>query len=507
MSVRHWNWSLWFFLPRRTRKWWVSLLIPVVVSGLAGHEVRAETLAQALALAYEFNPTLKAERARVRAIDEEVPRARSGYRPIITGNADAGVQRTEVKPDPNNSSGRTRPRGYGVTLTQPIFSGFRTINSEREADANVLAAREDLRQVEQTVLLDVITAYMDVVRDKAIVDLRQNNVNVLSEQLRATQDRFEVGEVTRTDVAQASARRSGALSALSLAQANLKTSQATYRQLVGRRAKHVKYKNGVEKLLPRTLSAALRRGETENPLILAALYREAAARHAVDRIRGELLPEVSLEASYQRRFEPSKFVDSQETSSITGRVNVPLYQAGEVSARVRQAKQTRAQRLQQIDESRKQVQANVVATWGQVSSTRAQIISDQAQVNANRTALNGVVEEEKVGQRTVLDVLDAEQELLDSRVTLVGTRRNYVVAAYSLVAASGRLTAVDLGLHVNYYDPQAHYWEVRRKWFGLRINEDDYNRHHYYGPVYDYERRGYGRHGRGERIYEGPAYK
>ncbi len=455
----------------------------VVATLLGGRTASAESLQQALAATYLSNPTLQAERAKLRAVDEELPRARSGFRPRIIGDADVGVQRTKTDPDAA-TDGTIHPKGYGVTLTQPLFRGFRTVNATRQADATILAAREDLRRVEQDVLLEAATAYMDVVRDMAIVRLRRNNVRVLAEQLAATRNRFDVGEVTRTDVAQAEARWSRARSLVNLAVANLKNSRANFERVVGHSPSRLSYPSGLERYLPRTLNEALKRGEAESPVIWAAIYREKAARHAVDVVRGEALPEVTLEASYQRRFEPSKFVDRQETGIIKGKVTIPFYLAGDVSARVRQAKETLSQRRLELAQARKSTRANIIASWGRLVSIKAQIASDRAQVKAARTALQGVREEEKVGQRTVLDVLNAEQELLDAKVALLGSRRDYVVAAFSLMAATGRLSAADLALPVVPYDPTEHYEEVKHKWVGFGVRDNGYYEHDAYRKRY-----------------------
>jgi outer membrane protein len=429
----------------------------------------AETLKEALAAAYKFNPRLDAARATLRATDEEVPRALSGYRPTVTGNADTSWERTTVRPGGTTES---NPRGYGVGLVQPIFRGFIVVNTVAEAEATVRAGRETLRTTEQSVMLEAVTAYMDVVRDQAIVRLRENNVTVLTRDLRATQDRFNVGEVTRTDVAQAQARRAAAVSALDLARANLKTSRATFERVVGHPPSNLIDARATE-LVPKSVQESVEIGGRESPSVVAALYREQAARHAVDRIRGERLPQVQLEANYNKRFDESQNADSLETTSVTGRLTVPFYSGGEVEARVRQAKHTQVSRLQEIEQARTEVQANVVASWSQLTASRAQLESDQASVDANRIALTGVREEERVGQRTLLDVLNAEQELLNSEVNLVTTRRNLVVASYTVLSTIGRLNAQELGVASLVYDPEAHYHEVRRKWFDISITHGD----------------------------------
>ncbi|WP_334149558.1 TolC family outer membrane protein [Hyphomicrobium sp.] len=434
---------------------------------------QAETLNEALAAAYEYNPQLDAERARLRATDEEVTRARSGFRPVITGGADVNYNWTKSHTTTGSIENELKPRGYSIDAVQPIFSGFRTINSVNEQEANVRAARETLRAVEQSVLLQTVTSFMDVVRDQAIVRLRENNVNVLSRELRATEDRFAVGEVTRTDVAQAQARRAGAVSALDLAKANLKTSRAVYERVVGHAPGSLVEPRGYERLLPRSLDEATNVGTHENPAVVNALYLEQAAKFGVDRIRGELLPSVQLEASYSDRYGIADSINQSEDVTVTGRLTVPIYEGGEVYARVRQQKHIHISRLQEIEQARSETEEIVVSAWSQLLAARAQIQSDQSQVDANTTALTGVREEERVGQRTLLDVLNAEVELLNSQVALVTTRRNLVVSSYSVLSAVGRLDAVNLGFTSIAYDPEAHYQEVRRKPWGTSITHSD----------------------------------
>ena len=452
-------------------------LAVVITAGAAGLcvplEVRAETLNQALAATYEYNPQLDAERARLRATDEEVTRARSGFRPIITGGADFTYDWSKTRSSTLTEEEELKPGGYSINMVQPIFSGFRTINAVNEQEANVRSARETLRAVEQSVLLQAVTAFMDVVRDQAIVRLRENNVNVLSRELKATEDRFAVGEVTRTDVAQAQARRAASVSALDLAKANLKTSRATYERVVGHAPGNLVEPRGYEKFLPRSLEEATNIGTHENPAVVSALYIEQAAKFGVDRIRGELLPSVQLEASYTDRFEVSRDINEAEAASVSGRLTVPIYEGGEVYARVRQQKHIHVSRLQEIELARSEAEEAVVAAWSQLLAARAQVQSDQSQVDANTTALTGVREEERVGQRTLLDVLNAEVELLNSQVQLVSTRRNVVVSSYSVLAAIGRLDAVNLGFTSIAYDPEAHYQEVRRKPWGTSITHSD----------------------------------
>ena len=431
----------------------------------------AETLAETLAATYEYNPRLDAERARLRAIDEDIAIARSGFRPKIDASADTNMVDTKTRP-PSLNDGTIHPNGFRIEAVQPIFSGLRVVNAVSEAEANALGGTQQLRGVEQEVLQDAVFAYMDVIRDQQVVKLRENNVDVLSKDLKATQERFAVGEVTKTDVAQAQARRANAVSELNQARANLKTSRGNFERTVGHPPSGLSEPVGYDARLPASLEEAISISALEHPSVVAALYNEQAARYNIDRIRGELLPTVQLEASYQDRRDISRFIDEQEQTTVTGRVSVPIYEGGEVYARVRQAKQNHLGRIQDIEQQRTVVQAAVVAAWAQVEASRARLVSDQVQVDANKTALAGVREEERVGQRSLIDVLNAELELLISQVTYVSTRRDVVVASYALLARIGRLDMANLGVAPLVYDPAVHRDEVRHKFIGTRITED-----------------------------------
>jgi outer membrane protein len=436
---------------------------------------RSETIDNVLVAAYQYNPELKSERARVRSVDEEKPLARAGYRPQVNVDADVTgtLNRSDFRGARADLDERDRTDGYTVNVVQPVFRGLRTLNAMRVADASVYAAREALRGTEQDVLLRAATAYVDVIRDRAIVRLRENNVNVLAEQLRATEDRFKVGEVTKTDVAQARASHSEAISMLNEAKANLKTSRAVFAQVVGYSPNGLDAPRGVVSLLPRRLDEAIQRGLEEHPSVLSAVYAEMAATHEVDLIRGELLPTVTVEGSFTKRYDPADGVSQTDTSVVRGHVTMPLYQGGGVSARIRQAKQIVIQRREELETARKSVQEAVTSAWGSLESIKAQIVADKSSVSANQTALEGVREEEKVGQRTILDVLNAQQSLLNAQVDLTTSERNLVVAGYQLLAATGRLSVHELGLQVAEYAPEEHYDNVDRKWIGTGVEEYD----------------------------------
>jgi outer membrane protein len=451
-----------------------AVAVCLITSGhmLAAAPAHAETLHQALAAAYKYNPQIDAERARLRATDENVSIANSGFRPNVFGSADVTHDWQRTRPPATGDGGNTS-KGYSVSLSQSIFSGFRTVNAVNEAEATVRAGREVLRSTEQGILLQAVTAFMDVIRDQAIVRLRENNVNVLSRELQATRDRFSVGEVTRTDVAQAEARRAASISALDVARSNLKISRATFERVIGHPPSRLAEPSGPYARIPKSQQEAVSIATRESPEVVAALYREQAARFTVDRIWGELLPSVSLDAAYSQRFDPSSSIDERQGASVSGRVSIPIYEGGTVHARVRQAKHTHLAVLQEIERARTEAREGVLAAWAQLTAARAQLESDQAAVTAARTALTGVREEQKVGQRTILDVLNAEQEYLASQVQLETTRRNVVVTSYLVLQSVGRLSSEYLGLTKLVYDPEVHYSEVRRKWWGISITHSD----------------------------------
>ncbi|GGH22579.1 channel protein TolC [Alsobacter metallidurans] len=422
----------------------------------------------ALARAYAANPQLNAQRASVRAVDENVNQALSGYRPKIAASADAGYTVQDVLAQGATSNSKSFPRGIGVQVNQTVFNGGRTGNNVRRADAGVLAAREQLRSTEQSVLLDAATAYMDVLRDTAILNLRNNNIDVLEEQLRQTRDRFNVGEVTRTDVAQAEARLAASRSDSSTAAGALKASLARFRQVIGVDARQLAPAKPMEANLPRSLDEAVALGLGGHPAVLAALHGVDAAALLVKVTEGELAPSLTLQGTVSHRWDYQSPNNELNTASVAGTLSVPLYEGGEVYSRVRQAKETLGQRRIEADQARDSVRQAVVSSWANLEATKERINSSQAQIQAAEVALNGVREEAKVGQRTTLDVLNAQQELLSARVNLITAQRDRVVASYNLQSALGRLSSTRLRLATQEYKPTVHYEQVRDKWIGLR---------------------------------------
>jgi outer membrane protein len=429
---------------------------------------QAMSLEDALAAAYVSNPTLNAARAEMRAADEQVPQALSGWRPTVSLSGDVGVEHSEIRSATTGAEidDTLTPRSYGVSLSQPVFDGFGTTNAVNAAENAVLAARGQLTAVEQGILLGAAQAYMDVLRALAVVDLRVNNEQVLSRQLDATRDRFEVGEITRTDVSQAESRLAGAVAGRLAAEADLQSARATFERLVGVPPESLEWPDEFEATLPTSKDAAVAEALEGQPQVIAARYAALAAQDSVGVVRAELLPSVSVQASASKAYESSTSVDRADSEAVQAVVRVPLYQSGSMWSRLREAKHTAGQRRIEVDEALQTTRENTVQAWEGLLSARAQIKSLSAQVEAAQVALEGVQREAQVGARTVLDVLDAEQELLNARVELVSARRNERVASYQLLSAMGRLTAPALSLPVTPYDPSQHYDDIRDRWFG-----------------------------------------
>jgi outer membrane protein len=439
-----------------------------LVGPFAAGTARAETLESALARAYAGNPTLGSTRAGVRAADENVPQALAGYRPQVSLEADIGAQRINGQQLGQKLNFNTTPGGAGLTVNQTLFNGFRTDSQTRQAESNVYGARETLRNTEMQVLFAAAQNYMNVLRDTANLELQRNNVEVLQEQLRQTRDRFNVGEVTRTDVAQAEARLAGARSSVSAAEAGLRASIASYRQIIGVEPRALAPGRPLDRFVPATLDAAVDLGMRENPQILSALHAVDAAEAAVKVAESQLSPQVGLTGAVQQRYDQLYPNSNQFSASIVGRVTIPIYEGGQVYAQVRQAKETAGQRQIEVETNRNAVRQFIVQSWGQLEAAKAQVIASQAQVQANEVALNGVREEARVGQRTTLDVLNAQQELLNSRVQLIIAQRDRVVYSYQVVQSIGRLTARFTALPVAQYSPKQHFDQVKDLWYGLR---------------------------------------
>jgi outer membrane protein len=423
-----------------------------------------ETLSQALASAYWNNPDINAARAGTRAADEGVPLARSLRRPNVGAFGSLTGQVIDVSPGPTE---RRADAALGLSVTQPLFQGFRDRNAILEAEAAVLGSRSNLATIVQNVLLEAAEAYMDVLRDEAILDLRRRNVAFLQEELEAAEARFEVGEITRTDVAQTRARLASAQAEAARAEANLRASRAAFRRVIGHEPGRLSPGFVFGHLLPRSLAAALEVGEASHPSILAARHFAEAAAFEVKQIEGELLPTVTLEGQTDVNFGLDRG-ERTARAQITGRVTVPIYQGGAVAARTRRAKEVLGQRRLEVDVARDLVRSLIVSSWHVLEASAEAIAAATVAVEAAQIALEGVQEEFQVGLRTLLDVLDAQQELLDARLNLVIAQRDRVVASFGLLSAVGYLDAERLNLPVATYRPEEHYHAVRDKWRGLR---------------------------------------
>lgn len=448
-------------------KIWSSILVSMAVAyGFHAAGASAQTLEEALAAAYNNNPSLAAERAALRATDEQVPQALSGWRPTVSINGSYGTAAIRSPSSSGTNRGQHRdPRSVDITIEQPLYQGGRTVAATRGAENRVEAARARLGSTEQAVMLDAVTAYMNVVRDQAVLELRVNNEQVLRRQLQATQDRFQVGEVTRTDVYQAEARVAGATADRIQAEGDLEISRAEYRNVVGEAPGRLQAPP-VPADLPVDVDAAIAQALASNPNVVAAGFDERASAEGVTEVRGELLPSVTMSGTAAKDYDSIGEHTRMTTYEAKVSVSVPLYQSGSVYSRLRSARQTVVENRQTLEAQRRAAIEAVTREWETLATARAAIESIRSQVTANEIALDGVRREAAVGSRTILDVLNAEQEFLDSRVNLVRAQRDQIVAIYGVKSAAGALTARALDLPVDYYDPEEHYREVRDKWFG-----------------------------------------
>jgi outer membrane protein len=439
--------------------------------------VLADTIEAALVRAYQNNPQLNAQRAQVRATDENVPQALSGYRPKVAVTASAGYQYTDVTSTQGGTAqnlvrteihGANAPRSAGLTVTQNLYNGGQTANRTRAAESQVSGAREGLRVLEQSVLLSGATIYMDYLRDSAILEVQKSNVRVLEQTLKQTRDRFNVGEVTRTDVAQSEAQLAAGRTQELTAEANLTTTRSNFRRIIGNEPENLAPGSPVDRFLPGTLPAAVELSLIENPNVTASMYGIDVNFLQVKIAEGALLPTVNLQASVQQSYEQTMTTFQAFGASAIAQLSIPVYQGGAEYSLIRQSKETLAQQRLNLDTTRDSTRANTVTAWGQLVAGKAQVASAQSQVTASEIALNGVREEAKAGQRTTLDVLNAQQTLVNARVALVTAQHDRVVASYAVLNAIGRLSPQVLKLPTTTYDPSVHYHQVRDSWFGVR---------------------------------------
>jgi outer membrane protein len=446
--------------------------LAVAVCALMAGPVRADNLPEALVRTYQGNPQLNAERARLRGTDENVPQALAGYRPQIIASLSAGLQAVRVLlPDNTVQTATLRSWTIGLTVNQTLFNGFKTANTVRQSEAQVHSGREALRNVGQGVLLDAVTAYTSVYANQSLVEALRINVTFLRETLGTTRKRLDAGDVTPTDVAQAEARQSRGLADLNAAEVNLAISQAIYAQVTGAPPGRLMPAESIDRLLPRTRDEAAAIARKTHPAILAAMYDTDVAQLAIKIAESSLLPNVGVQGTISRSRETDTTLSTQglDQASILGQATVPLYDGGLTPSQIRQSKELAMQSRIVLDQIRGQSQTAVIAAWVTHEGARIALAAAEAEVRAANIALTGVQKEAQGGQRTTLDVLNAQQDLMAARARLIGAHRDRVVAGYTLLSAIGRLDVKTLGLNTPDYAPEIHYHQVRDAWKGVRI--------------------------------------
>jgi outer membrane protein len=452
-------------LARRTR-----LAVAVLGAALCmfGAPAVAQTLTEALSYAYNNNPQLLAQRALLRATDEQVPQALSGWRPTVNFTGQAGEERAGVATGGPTAFSSFTTRQLDLRITQPVFNGGRTEAQTKQAVNTVESTRAQTLAVETTVFQTVVQAFFDTYRDQALVEVNRNNEAVLKKQLDATRERFRVGEVTRTDVAQAESSLAQATANRIAAEGQLETSRANFVRAVGHPPGRLVLPSG-RPALPGSRDEALALAATNNPNVISANFAEAAARDNVDAVRGQLLPQISIITDLNRSFAPSVSLRAtrQDTASVVAQMTMPLYEGGAIYSQTRAAEQTVGQRRSQVDDARRQAVQLATQSWETLMAARAAVASFGAAVKAAQIALSGTQQEALVGSRTVLDVLISEQQLFTTQSQLVGAQHDAAVAEFNLTAAIGRLIAPELKLPVQLYDMEQHYKAVKDKWFGF----------------------------------------
>jgi outer membrane protein len=431
------------------------------------------TLAQALAATYSNQPALQAERAKLRATDEGVPTALAGWRPtvVLAGTAGYGDGTNRAYNSLLGAYETTRTERdiatAQATATQPIYTGGKVQANVNHAKDQVMAERANLLAQEQTSFTNTVNAYVGVIEDQDLLTLNINNEQVLQKQLDATNDRFRVGEITRTDVAQAEAALAGAVASRQTAAGNLATARATFVQIVG-------YNPPPDLVEPQPLVLPVRNehqaaalASANNPNVVAAEFNDSAAKDQVDIAFSQLLPQVSLQGQTFDQENAGARSDEVNGYQVIVQVSVPLYQGGAEYSAVRQAKQSQQQTARLVGDAQRTAVQAAVNAWETLVAATAAAASTRSQIKANTVALEGVEREAIVGSRTTLDVLNAQQALLNSQTTLVQNLAQLVTASYGVAAAIGRLTARDLHLPVPLYDDTAYYNAVKNKWFGL----------------------------------------
>jgi outer membrane protein len=443
----------------------------VICAVFAAPAAHAENLPEALAKAYQTNPQLNAERARQRATDENVPQALAGYRPQIIASLSAGLQAVRnLLPDNTVQSATLKPWTIGVTVTQTLFNGFKTANSVRVAELQVQSGREALRNAGQGVLLDAVTTYTNVLANQSLVTAQRANVAFLKETLGITQKRLNAGDVTPTDTAQAEARLSRGLSDLNAAEVALAISQATYAQVIGSAPTMLSPAETVDRYLPRSRDDATGLAFREHPAVMAAGFDVDVASTSIRVAESSLMPTITLQGSASRNKEsdPTLSTFGTDQASITGQLTQPIYDGGTAASQTRQAKEISAQSRLVLDQVRNQARTAAIGAWVANEGAKVAVTASESEVRAATVALAGVQKEAAGGQRTTVDVLNSQQDLISAKARLIGAQRDRVIASYTLLSAIGRLDVKTLALNTPDYLPEVHYHQVRDAWHGLR---------------------------------------
>jgi len=431
----------------------------------------AESLPDALARAYQTNPLLNAERARQRATDENVPQALAGYRPQIVATLSAGLQQVRnLLPDNTVQSATLKPWQIGVTVTQVLFNGFRTAHSVRVAELQVSSGREALRNVGQGVLLDAVTAYTNVLANQSLVEAQRANVAFLRETQSITQKRLNAGDVTPTDTAQAEARLNRGLSDLNAAEVALAISQATYAQVIGNPPTHLQPAQTVDRFGPRNREDATQLAFNQHPAVMAAGFDVDVASTTIRVAESSLLPTITVQgnASKSRDNDPTLGTRGTEQASLMGQLNQPIYDGGTAASQTRQSKELASQSRMVLEQVRNQARTAAVSAWVANEGAKVAVSAAESEVRAATVALAGVQKEAAGGQRTTVDVLNSQQDLILAKARLIGAQRDRVIASFTLLSAIGRLDVKTLNLNTPDYLPEVHYHQVRDAWHGLR---------------------------------------
>lgn len=434
----------------------IQIVVACTVAALFQNSARAAefSLEEALGMAYQTNPKLEAQRAQLRATDEDVAKAFSGYLPQFGASGSYGFEKNSIGnvllPAPSG-----HPRDVTVTLTQPVFD-LHALNQIRLANASVRAGRAQLTSVEQAILLDAAQAYFDVVADEAALGFRLQNVDLLRQLLDAIRTRFLAGDVTTTDVAQVNARLAGANAEVAAARSRLDASRAAFERAVGRPAETLE----AEPKLPDAVQSeemAVSLAEERNPDVIAAREQQEVATISISVADAARLPTLSIQGQYLRSKDEIAKGINEEALAVIAHLSIPLYQGGIEYAEIRRAQELRSQALSQVESAIRDADQNVRSAWSGAMDARDAMANYDQQTRSNQTVYAGLEEQARAGERTVTDLLNAAQDLVTSQLNYVNARRELYFDTFKLNAAIGRLTAVALNLPVTIYDPEVHY--------------------------------------------------